>query len=78
MRNASPLSEQLLIIAVGPPVMAALIAILNRGWARAVAGVLGIGVSETTKREQVWEFWLSLWAMYVIGIGMFVYAHLRR
>lgn len=75
--GAAPLWEQVLVVALTPPIMAALVAILNRGWAGAVAGVLGRKASETTKKEQVWEFWFVLIVLYLGLTGMFVYAHLR-
>ncbi len=78
MQGASPLWVQLLTVAIGPPIMATLVAVMSRGWAGTVAGVLGTKVSDTTRKEQAWEFWFVLWGCYVLGIGILVYAHLWR
>lgn len=69
--SAAPLGEQLAILILGPPVMAALTWIMSRGWAHAVQG--GV-VSERTKRRQKAEFWIVLVVMYVLGFGMALYA----
>lgn len=71
--DAAPIPEQLAILILGPPIMAALVWIMSRGWAATVQG--GV-VSEKTKRRQRIEFWAFLIAMYLIGLGMFVYAWL--
>jgi len=75
MEGASPLWQQLLFIILGPPVMALLVHVLSRGWAKIVQGG---NVSEATRKRQKLEFWIVLCFMYVMGFGMFVYAHLRR
>lgn len=74
-QDAAPVWVQLVFIAVGPPIMALLFAVLSRGWAGAVAGILGRRVSGTTKREQAWEFWFVLLTCYAVAIGVMVYAH---
>jgi hypothetical protein len=71
--GAAPVPEQLAILILVPPIMAALVWIMSRGWAATVQG--GV-VSERTKRRQKIEFWALLIAMYLIGFGMFVYASL--
>ena len=77
---SAPLSlwQQVLLIALAPPVVAVIAAVMMHGWAGAVAAVLGRRVSETTKNEQSWEFWFVLWGGYAVMIGMFFYAHLFR
>jgi hypothetical protein len=72
--GAAPLSEQLAILIAGPPIMAGLVHIMSRGWARTVqAG----NVSERTRRRQKAEFWAMLIAMYLIGFGMAIFAWSR-
>lgn len=69
--GAAPLSEQLAILILGPPIMATLVWFMSRGWATTVQGN---AVSETTKHRQKIEFWVLLVAMYVLGLGMAIYA----
>jgi hypothetical protein len=71
--GAAPLGEQLAILIVGPPVMACLIWLGRRGWARTVQGGKA---SERTKVRQKIEFWMVLIFMYVLGFGMALYAWL--
>ncbi len=71
--GAAPLGEQLAILLLGPPIMAALICFMSRGWALSVQG--GVA-SDRTKRRQKVEFWMVLVAMYAIGAGMALYARL--
>jgi len=78
VRGAAPLWEQLLLVLLMPPAMAFFFAVLARGWAGAVAGLLGTRVSDTTRKEQAWEFWFVLWACYAVAIGMFIYGHVIR
>jgi hypothetical protein len=71
--GAAPLGEQLAIVLLGPPIMAALVWFMSRGWALSVqAGV----ASDRTKRRQRVEFWMVLALMYSITIGMAVYTWL--
>ncbi|HVB32762.1 MAG TPA: hypothetical protein VNJ52_00100 [Patescibacteria group bacterium] len=78
MANPHPLWQEVLFALMVPPIMAMLFAVLARGWAGAVAGVLGRRVSETTRKEQAWEFWLVLWGTYAAELGMFVYFRILR
>ena len=71
-QGAAPLSVQVFILVLGPPIMACLVWLLSRGWA---SGVQGGGVSERTKRRQKWEFWAVLVGFYVMGFGIVLYAH---
>jgi hypothetical protein len=71
--SAAPLGEQLAILILGPPVMAALIWLMSRGWAHTVQGEV---VSDRTKHRQKMEFWIVLVVMYVLGFGMVLYAWL--
>jgi hypothetical protein len=71
--GSAPLGEQLPIVLLGPPIMAALFWFMSRGWALSVQG--GVA-SDRTKRRQKIEFWMVLAAMYGIGIGMALYAWL--
>lgn len=72
MQGASPLWVQLLIIFLGPPIMAVLVHFLSRGWAFTVQGGK---ISERTQKRQRWEFWFSLCLMYAICFGLFIYGH---
>ena len=71
--GAAPLGEQLAILIAGPPVMACLIWVMSRGWAKTVQGGTA---SERTKSRQKIEFWMVLVVMYVLGFGMALYAWL--
>jgi hypothetical protein len=71
--GAAPFSEQLVILIVGPPIMAGLIWLMSRGWAKSIQGGTA---SERTRVRQRIEFWMVLIAMYAIGIGMALYAWL--
>ena len=71
--GAAPLWEQLLILIAGPPAMAGLFWLMSRGWALTVQGG---EASDRTKGRQKIEFWVVLVGMYVIGIGMALYAWL--
>ena len=71
--GAAPLWEQLAILIIGPPIMAAFFWLMSRGWA---LGVQGGTASDKTKQRQKIEFWMLLVAMYVIGLGMALYAWL--
>jgi len=75
MQGASPLWEQVLIFVLGPPIMAVLIHLLSRGWATLVQGGK---ISERTRKRQRVEFWAVLCIMYVMGFGIFLYAHLIK
>ena len=69
--GAAPLPEQLAILLVGPPIMAALIWLMSRGWALSVQGG---SASEETKRRQKMEFWTALVVMYAIVIALVLYS----
>jgi hypothetical protein len=68
--GAASVGEQLVTFVFGPPVMAALIWSLSRGWAHTVQGEV---VSDRTKRRQKIEFWtvLALMYLFVIGLALF-------
>jgi len=67
-------AQQIVLGIFGPPVMSAVCWVLSRGW----AGFVQNGeISERTKNRQKKEFILVLIAMYLIVIGMTVYAHVR-
>jgi hypothetical protein len=72
--SSTPLWEQIAIVFLGPPVMACAWLLLSRGWAMAVQGGAASG---KTKRRQRIEFWVLLAAMYVVTIGMALYAWLK-
>jgi hypothetical protein len=69
--GAAPVWEQILIGTVGPPILAVLWRLGARGWARTVQGGT---ISEKTEARQKTEFWILLFAMYAIMIGMFIYS----
>jgi hypothetical protein len=72
--GAAPLWEQLIILIFGPPIMAAFWWIAARGWALTVQG--GTASPKTRGRQKV-EFYVVLIVMYVVGLGMALYARLR-
>lgn len=65
--GAAPLGEQLAILIAGPPVMAGLIWLMSRGWAKTIQG--GTATERTKSRQKI-EFWMVLVVMYVLGFGM--------
>jgi len=71
--GAAPLSEQLTIAATGPPIMAALWWLRSRGMARVVQGG---SVSQRTKQRQKTGFLVLLGAMYLLALGILLYAAL--
>jgi uncharacterized membrane protein HdeD (DUF308 family) len=71
--GAAPLGEQLAILILGPPIMASLFWIMSRGWAHTVQGEV---VSDRTKRRQKMEFWILMVVMYILDIGLSLYAWL--
>jgi hypothetical protein len=68
--GAASVGEQLVIFVFGPPIMAALIWSMSRGWAHTVQGQV---VSDRTKRRQKIEFWtvLALMYLFVMGLALF-------
>lgn len=70
--GALPIAQQIIVLVVGPPVMAGMWWALSRGWAGLVQGG---DVSGITKKRQKWEFWIILAAMYVLGFGLALYAY---
>lgn len=61
--QASPIAFRILLIVLGPPVMALMISFLSRGW----AAILQRGkVSDATRKRQGMEFWVALVAGYLI------------
>lgn len=75
MQEASPLWQQILFFLLAPPIMAFLIRLISRGWARTVQGGR---VSEKTATRQRIEFWVVLCFMYVMLLCIFVYGYLRH
>jgi len=51
--------------------MAGLFWVMSRGWAMSVQG--GTASDRTKKRQKI-EFWMVLTLMYLMGIGMALYA----
>lgn len=72
--SSTPLWEQVVIVFLGPPIMAMIWRVASRGWATVVQGGT---TSEKTKRRQKWEFWVLLAAMYLVTLSMAAYAWLR-
>lgn len=67
-----PFYQQILLDIVAPPIGAIIWMILSRGW----AGVVQMGnVSKMTKDRQRVEFWVVLFALYVIMFGITLYHH---
>ncbi len=75
MKSASQLWQQALFFVLAPPIMALLIRVLSRGWAKIVQGG---NVSEKTLKRQRLEFWVVLCFMYVMLFCIFVYGHLQH
>ncbi len=73
--DVAPLGQQILVVLFGPPVMAALIWVLSRGWA---AGIQAGNISDATKQRQKLLFWYLLFFFYVILIAMYSYAWITR
>jgi hypothetical protein len=73
--NAAPLSEQIVIILFGPPIMAVLWWVASRNLARILQGG---SVSEKTEGRLRKQFWVYLVALYILGLGIFLYAALTR
>ncbi len=68
--GALPLSEQILLDLVVPPVGAVVWWLMSRG----LAGVLQGGkTSQTTKTRQKWEFWIILALSYLLMFGITIY-----
>jgi len=73
--SAAPLSEQLIIVVLGAPIMAALWWLASRGFGKAVQGG---SVSDRTKKRQKKAFWVLLATMNALGFGIILYATLTR
>ncbi len=71
---ALPISQQFVIVIVGPPVMAALWWMVSRGYGEAVQGG---SVSERTKSRQRRGFWIVLGLLYLVGFAILLYALFR-
>lgn len=71
--GAAPLWEQVMILVLGPPIMACLFWLKARGWAN---NVQGGSVGERTKNRQKLEFWVLMAVMYILGFGIMLYSWL--
>jgi len=69
--DSATLEVQLVIIILGPPIIASLWRFMSRGWARTVQGGT---LSDKTKRRQKLEFWILLGTMYAMVFCMAIYA----
>jgi hypothetical protein len=69
--GALPLTQQLLLDLLVPPVGALVWSHMVRGWATAIQG--GVGIAKTRQRQKR-EFWAILIAAYVIMFGITIYA----
>ncbi len=72
--GALPLTQQILLDLVIPPLGAAAWSLMARGWA---AIAQGGAISEQTKRRQKREFWGLLIAAYLLMFGITIYAQLK-
>lgn len=72
---ALPMGEQILIILIGPPIMAALWWLGSRGFGGVVQGG---SVSERTKSRQKRGLWIMLGVMYLLGFAIMLYSRLRQ
>lgn len=73
--GAAPLSEQLAILLLGPPIMSAFWWLASRNFGRIVHGG---SVSARTKQRQKKEFWVLLVGLYLLGFGIILYAAFAR
>lgn len=71
--GALPISQQILLDLIAPPVLAAVWRFKASGWARAVQGGK---VSEETRDRQRMEFWVVLILSYLVMFGVTLYAWL--
>jgi hypothetical protein len=69
--GAAPLSEQIAILLLGPPIMSAFWWLASRNFGRIVQGG---SVSARTKQRQKKEFWVLLVGLYLLGFGIILYA----
>ena len=67
-------SQQLLLDAIAPPILAVLWFVFSRGWAHAVQGA---EVSERTKRRQFLGLFVVLALLYVLMFTTTLYLHFR-
>jgi hypothetical protein len=70
--HGRPLGEQILFLLFVPPIGAVLWWLSSRGLATMIQKG---SVSEETKERQKRRFWMLLVGVYVLGVGMFIYAH---
>jgi hypothetical protein len=75
MAEASPLWQQALFFVLAPSIMALLVSILSRGWAKTVQG--GNVIEKTLKRPRL-KFWIVLCFMYVMLFCIFLYGHFQH
>jgi hypothetical protein len=74
MRTPLPLSQQIFLDLVAPPLGTCIWWLMARGW----AGFVQAGrVSDRTQRRQRWEFWAIMFAGYVVMFGITIYGLLR-
>ena len=69
-----PFSQQLLLDAIAPPILAVVWFVLSRGWAHAVQGS---EVSERTKKRQFLSFFVVLTLLYILMFTTTLYLHFR-
>jgi hypothetical protein len=67
-----PLSTQVLLDLIGPPIGAGLWWLLSRGWAVTVQRG---EISERTRRRQVYGFWVVMGVSYVVMIAITAYGY---
>ncbi len=72
--GALPLSQQILLDLLVPPIGTAVWWLMARGWASIVQGG---NTSETTQKRQKWETWIILILAYVLMFGITIYGQLR-
>jgi hypothetical protein len=76
MRNgAYPISQQILVDFVAPPIVAGVFWLMARGW----AGSIQLGkVTERSKQRQGLEFWAVLGLGYLLMFGVTIYGCLTQ
>jgi len=70
---ALPISQQILLDTLAPPILTGLWWLFSRGWANVVQGG---DVSEMTKSRQGKGVWIVLTALYLIMFGATAYFNL--
>jgi hypothetical protein len=72
--GALPISQQIMLDLLGPPIMTALWLLFSRGW----LGLMGTSESETVRGWTQSGTWIILILLYVIGFSVTAYGYFVR